>query len=52
MDDYKYITDYRGYAIHQDMETGYFYASDDRDDIVACDATQKMIRLDIDNLLS
>jgi len=43
MDDYEYITDYKGYAVYQDMETGYFYAEDDNGNIIACETTQKML---------
>ena len=48
MDDYEYITEYRGYAIYQDMETGYFYAEDNKGNVFTCEATQKMVRQDID----
>lgn len=48
MDDYEYITTYKGYAVYQDMETGYFYASDKDDHVFTCEATQKMVRQDID----
>ena len=51
MDDFEYITEYKGYAIYQDMETGYFHAHDENDNTIAVDATQKMVRMDIDNLL-
>jgi len=44
MDDYEYITDYKGYSIYQDMETGYFCASDKDGNIVSCEGTQKMVR--------
>ena len=49
MDDYEYITEYKGYAIYQDMYTGYFYASDEDDHIFTYEATQKMVKQDIDN---
>jgi hypothetical protein len=48
MDDYEYITEYRGYAIYQDMETGYFYAEDNKGNVFSCEATRKMVRQDID----
>ena len=48
MNDYEYITKYRGYAIYQDMETGYFYAEDNKGNVFTCEATQKMVRQDID----
>ena len=30
------------------METGYFYASDKDDHVFTCEATQKMVKQDID----
>jgi len=50
MDDYEYITDYKGYAIYQDMENGYFYAHDSNYKIVAYEATRKMVKSTIDHL--
>ncbi len=48
MDDYEYITTYKGYAIYQDMGTGYFYAFDEDNHIFTREATQKMVKQDID----
>jgi len=48
MNDYEYITEYKGYTIYQDMETGYFHASDEDDYVFSCEATQKMVKQDID----
>ena len=48
MDKYKYVTEYKGYIIYQDIETGYFYAPDKDDNVFSREATQALVRCDID----
>jgi len=50
MDDFEYITEYKGYDVYQDMETGYFYVLDSNDNALIWEATQKLVRLEIDRL--
>jgi regulatory protein YycI of two-component signal transduction system YycFG len=48
MDDIEFVTDYKGHAIYQDMDNGYFYTSDEDDNVISYEATMEMLREDLD----